>query len=295
MHHVFTHYVSAGKASSETSNNPGLLGSECMLIVGERINTSRHQINEAVVRRDAAAIQMEVQLQIEGGADLIDVNAGSRRNSEVDDLLWLIEIIQSGLPQVRLCIDSPNPYSLKAVLDQVEHPPMLNSTTLERSRFEAMAPIIQMRDCDIVALCIDDRGIPNSAEQALENSGRLVSDLERLGVKRERIYLDPVIQAVSANTNAALMVLETINRIRRELEGVNVICGLSNISFGLPKRPLMNRAFLTLAMKAGLNAAIVDPLDKKLMGTLRATAVLLDQDPWCQAYTRAFRKGRLEA
>jgi 5-methyltetrahydrofolate--homocysteine methyltransferase len=88
--------------------------------------------------------------------------------------------------------------------------------------------------------------------------------------------------------------METIARIRRDLEGVNVICGLSNISFGLPRRSLVNRAFLTLAMKAGLNAAILDPLDKKLMGTLRATAVLLNQDPWCQAYTAAFRTGRLE-
>jgi len=264
-----------------------------MQIIGERINTSRKLINQCVANRDTAYIQADVRSQIDSGADLIDVNAGSRRNSEVDDLLWLIEVIQGTLPRVRLCMDSPNPDTLKTVLDQVEHRPMLNSTTMERSRFEAMAPIIQMRDCDIVALCIDDRGIPKSAEQALENAGRLVSDLEKLGVRRERIYLDPVIQAVSTNTTAALVVLETIGRIRRELEGINVICGLSNISFGLPKRPLMNRAFLTLAMKAGLNAAIVDPLDKKLMGTLRATTVLLDQDPWCQGYTRAFREGKL--
>ena len=265
-----------------------------MLIVGERINTSRKPVKEAVVNRDAAYIQADVTSQIDSGAALIDVNAGTRRNSEVDDLFWLIEVIQNALPQVRLCIDSPNPDSLKAVLDQVEHPPMLNSTTGEMSRFAAMAPIIQSRECDIVALCIDDRGIPKSPEQALENAARLVSDLEALGVKRERIYVDPVIQAVSTNSNAALMALETIYRIQRELEGVSVICGLSNISFGLPKRPLVNRTFLPLAMKAGLNAVIVDPLDKNLMGTLMATAVLLDQDPWCQAYTAAFRGGKLD-
>jgi 5-methyltetrahydrofolate--homocysteine methyltransferase len=265
-----------------------------MLIIGERINTSRKLINEGVANRDAAYIQGDVRSQVDSGADLIDVNAGSRRNSEVDDLSWLIEVIQDALPQVRLSIDSPNPDSMKAVLNQVEHPPMLNSITVERPRFEAMAPIIQLRECDVVALCIDDRGIPKSAGQALENAVRLVSDLESLGVKRERIYLDPVVQAVSANTNAALTALETIDRIRQELGGVNVVCGLSNISFGLPKRPLVNRVFLTLAMKAGLNAAIVDPLDNKLMGTLRATAVLLGQDPWCQAYTSAFREGKLE-
>ena len=265
-----------------------------MLIIGERINTSRKPVNEAVANRDAAYIEADVSTQLESGADLIDVNAGSRHDSEVDDLSWLIEVIQNNFPHVRLCIDSPNPDSLRAVLGKVEHPPMLNSTTGERARFEAMVPIIQSRDCDVVALCIDDRGIPKNADQTFENAARLVSDLSTLDVKRERIYVDPIIQAVGAETNATGMVLDTIERIRRELVGVNVICGLSNISFGLPKRPLVNRAFLTLAMKAGLNAAIVDPLDKKLLGTVKATAVLLGQDPWCQAYTKAYREGKLE-
>lgn len=264
-----------------------------MLIIGERINTSRQPVNGAVANRDEAYIQADVKAQMAFGADLIDVNAGSRRDSEVDDLCWLIEVIQKTLPQVRLCMDSPNPGTLKAVLDQVEHPPMLNSTTMEKPRFEAMAPIIQMRECDVVALCIDEKGIPKSAEQALETAGRLILGLEALGVKRERVFVDPVIQAVSANTHAALMALESMERIRQEFEGVHVISGVSNISFGLPNRPLVNRAFLTLAMKAGLNAAIMNPLDKELMGTLRAAAVLLGQDPWCQAYTRAFREGKL--
>jgi cobalamin-dependent methionine synthase I len=266
-----------------------------MLIIGERINTSRKAVNEAVADRDAAYIQADVKSQIESGADLIDINAGSRRNSEVDDLSWLIEVVQDAFPQVRLCIDSPKPDSLKAVVEQVKYPPMLNSITGERSRFEAIAPVVRSRECAIVALCIDDRGVPKNTEQALENASRLVSDLERLGVNRGRIYLDPVIQAASANTRAALTALETISRIRQELEGSNVICGLSNISFGLPRRSLMNRIFLALAMRAGLNAAIIDPLDTKLMGTMRAAAVLLDQDPWCQAYTAAFREGKLDS
>ena len=266
-----------------------------MLIIGERINTSRKPVNKAVASQNVSYIQADVRAQVDSGADFIDVNAGSRRNSEVDDLSWLIEVIQDAVPQVKLSIDSPNPDSMKAVLDHVEHSPMINSITGERSRLESMAPIIQLRECNIVALCIDDQGIPKSTDQALKKADRLISYLERMGVKRENIYLDPVIQALSVNTNVALMVLETIDRIRQEFEGVNVICGLSNISFGLPKRLLINRTFLTLAMKAGLNAAIVDPLDKKLMGTLRATAVLLDQDPWCQAYTAAFRQGKLEA
>jgi 5-methyltetrahydrofolate--homocysteine methyltransferase len=130
-------------------------------------------------------------------------------------------------------------------------------------------------------------------DQTLENAAKLISDLETLGVKRERIYIDPVIQTVSTNSKAALTVLETIEQGRRQFKGVHFICGLSNISFGLPKRSLLNRIFLALAMKAGLDSAIIDPLDKDLLGTLRATAVLTGQDPWCQAYTRAFREGKL--
>jgi cobalamin-dependent methionine synthase I len=120
-----------------------------MLIIGERINTSRKPANKAVANRNVAYIQADVRAQVDYGADFIDVNAGSRRNSEVDDLYWLIEIIQGAVPQVRLSIDSPNPDSMKAVLDQVEHSPMLNSITGERSRLESMAPIIQLRECDI--------------------------------------------------------------------------------------------------------------------------------------------------
>jgi 5-methyltetrahydrofolate--homocysteine methyltransferase len=265
-----------------------------MIIVGERINTSRKPVNEAVAARDDQYIKTDVRLQVASGADLIDVNAGSRRDSEINDLAWLIETIQEELPEARLCIDSPNPESIKAVLNQVEHIPMLNSTTIEKSRFEAMAPIIQMRECDIVALCIDDRGIPKNADQALENADKLINEIEKLGVIRNRIFIDPVIQAVSANQNAALVVLETIERIRREFDGINVISGLSNISFGLPNRHLVNRTFLALAMNSGLNAAIVDPTDKKLTGTILATEILLGQDQWCQEYTRAFREGKLE-
>lgn len=183
-----------------------------MLIVGERINTSRKTVNEAVANRDRAYIQADVKSQVESGAELIDVNAVSRRTSEVDDLLWLIEVIQEAVPQTRLCLDSANHESMKAVLAQINHPPMLNSTTGEKARLEAMAPILRSRDCDIVALCIDDRGIPKSVDQALENAARLISDLEAIGVKRGKIYIDPVIQAVSTKPNAALLVLETIER-----------------------------------------------------------------------------------
>jgi cobalamin-dependent methionine synthase I len=264
-----------------------------MLIVGERINTSRKAVNEAVEKRDVAYIQADVKAQVEAGADIIDVNAGSRSASELDDLRWLIGIIEEAVP-ARLSLDSSNPHVLAAVVNTVRDMPMLNSTTAEKARFEKMAPVIRQRECDVVALCIDDRGVPKTSGQVLENAAKLVEGLESIGVKRERIHLDPLVQAVGVDNKAALTFLDAIERINREFPGVGSVCGLSNVSFSLPKRPLVNRSFLALAMKAGLRGALIDPLDKKLMATLRATTVLLGQDSFCRAYLKAFRAGRLE-
>jgi cobalamin-dependent methionine synthase I len=262
-----------------------------MLIIGERINTSRADINEAVEKRDAGAIQGDVKAQAEAGAQVIDVNAGSRSGSELEDLIWLIDVIQEAVG-VRLSLDSPSPDCLLEAMGRIRDLPMLNSTTAEKDRFERMARVIEKRECEVVALCLDDRGLPKAVEQILENARRLVSGLESLGVPRERIYLDPLVQAVSTDPVAALRTLKAIARIKKEFPGVNTVCGLSNVSYALPKRYILNRAFLTMAMEAGLSAVILDPLDKGLMGALMATEVLLGKDEYCLDYIGAFREGR---
>jgi cobalamin-dependent methionine synthase I len=142
-----------------------------MLIVGERINTSRKAVNEAVEKRDVAYIQADVKAQVEAGADIIDVNAGSRSASELDDLQWLINVIEEAVP-ARLSLDSSNPDVLAAVVGKVRDLPMLNSTTAEKARFEKMAPVIKTRECDVVALCIGERGVPKTADQVLEDTPR---------------------------------------------------------------------------------------------------------------------------
>jgi cobalamin-dependent methionine synthase I len=262
-----------------------------MLIIGERINTSRPEIDEAVAKRDAAAIVREAKAQAEAGAQVIDVNAGSRSGSERADLVWLIDVIQETLA-VRLSLDTPSADCMLEAVERVRDLPLLNSTTAEEGRFERMARVIERRECEVVALCLDDRGLPKSVERILENAHRLVSALESLGVLRERIYLDPLVQAVSTDPVAALRTLEAVTKITKELPGVNTVCGLSNVSYALPKRYVLNRAFLTMAMAAGLSAVILDPLDKGLMAGLMATEALLGRDEYCLDYIGAFREGR---
>ena len=263
-----------------------------MLIVGERINTSRKAVNEAVEKRDDEYIRADVGKQVKAGAHYIDVNAGSRIGSERDDLRWLVEVIESSV-DVPLSLDSPDPAVLREMIKKVKQKPMVNSTTAEGPRFEAMKAVIQERDCDLVALCMDERGIPRSIEHVLENASRLVGDLTKMGIPIGSIHLDPMVQPISVDKTNGMLGLETIRRLHQEFSGVRTICGLSNISYGLPHRPLVNRAFMILCIGAGLTGAIVDPLDRKMMTDIIAAETLVGKDDYCMKYIKASRAGIL--
>ncbi len=263
-----------------------------MLIVGERINTSRKAVNEAVEKRDSAYIMTDMKNQAKAGANYIDVNAGSRIGTEKEDFNWLIEVAEAAV-QVPLSLDSPDPKVLLAMTKKVKKKPMINSTTAEKDRFEAMKPVFQMRECEVVALCMDERGIPSTTDLALENAHFLMKNLNQLGVPIQSIHLDPMIQPVSVNSKNGLLALETIRRIHQEFPGVNTICGLSNVSYGLPKRFLVNRAFMVLCIGAGLTGAIVDPLDQKMMTHILVAETLAGRDDYCMKYLKANRAGTL--
>jgi len=263
-----------------------------MLIVGERINTSRKAVNEAVEKRDSAYIAEDIRKQAKAGAHYIDINAGSRIGSEMEDLGWLIEVAEAAV-EVPLSLDSPDPKVLLALVNKVKKRLMINSTTAEKDRFEAMKGIFQAREADIVALCMDERGIPSTVDQALENAHFLVKNLNQLGVPIQSIHLDPMIQPVGVNSKNGSLALDTIRRIHQEFPGVKTICGLSNVSYGLPKRFLVNRTFMVLAIGAGLTGAIVDPLDQKMMTHILVAEALTGRDDYCVKFLKANRAGTL--
>jgi 5-methyltetrahydrofolate--homocysteine methyltransferase len=263
-----------------------------MRIVGERINTSRKLINEAVERRDADFIAGEAKKQAEAGAHFIDVNAGSRIGSEMDDVAWLVGVVE-GAVETPLSLDSPDPKVLLAMAKKVKKKPMINSTTAEKPRFEEMIPVFREREIDIVALCMDERGIPTSVDQALENASFLVRNLTGMGIPLAHIHLDPMIQPISVSKDNGLLALETIRRLHAEFPGVQTLCGLSNVSFGLPNRFLINRTFVVLCLGAGLDGAIIDPLDKKIMTNILAAEALTGRDEYCMKFLKANRAGSL--
>ncbi len=263
-----------------------------MIIVGEKINSSRKSVAEAVEKGDAEFILQLARDQVEAGADYVDVNAGTFVEAEARHLCWLVETIQNEL-SVPLCLDSPDPKALAQAMELHRGEPMINSISLEADRFDALLPVVLSRPCHVVALCMSKTAMPVTTEERVEVGSELVEKLTDAGIPIERIYVDPLIQPVSVDTRMGVAAVGAIRAIAESFPGVNTICGLSNVSFGLPLRKLINRSFLALAMANGLSAAIIDPSDKELMSVLTAVEMLLGQDEYCEKYIDSYQNDKL--
>ena len=263
-----------------------------MIIVGEKINTSRQSIEEAVRKRDDAFITKVAREQAEAGAHYIDVNAGTFLDQEVDCLCWLVETIQNEV-ELPLCLDSPNPEALLVAMKRHKGEPMINSISLEEDRFESLLPVVTSQPCSVVALCIGETMMPKTTEERVEVGSELIKKLTAEGFPLEKIYVDPLVQPVSVDTSMGITTLRAINKIMNDFPGVNTICGLSNISFGLPERRLVNRNFLALSISYGLSAVILDPTDRQLMATLLSVEMLLGRDEYCGNFIDAYENGKI--
>jgi cobalamin-dependent methionine synthase I len=261
-------------------------------IIGERINGTRERVARAIGERDGDFIRDLARRQAEAGSDWLDVNAGTHPKQEADDLLWLIHTIQS-VVDTPLCLDSANPRALEVAIEAVDKTPIINSISGEPDRLEGILPLVAEHQCNVIGLAMSKEEIPKSSEGRMAVVDKVVEASRAAGVSDEQLYIDPLAMSISADTEAANVFLETARRISKAYPGVHLTAGLSNISFGLPVRSLINRVFTTLAMAAGLDSAIVDPLDQGLMATVLAAELVLGKDPHCLGYTRAYRAGRL--
>lgn len=265
-----------------------------MLIVGERINSSRKKIRKAIEDRDAEFIQKEAAKQLQAGATHIDVNAGTSVAAEADDLKWLVETVQSAV-DAPLCIDSPSAEAQAEALKLHKGKPMINSITAEEERAEGILPLVKEHDALVVALTMGTGAIPTSKEERMEAAAKIVEMLQAAGIELTNVYWDPAVSAVSTDQKAALDVAATVRELMTTYEGTHTICGLSNISFGLPNRNILNRTYLTLLMAEGLDGVIMDPTEKHMMSALLATQVLLGKDDFCMNYITAEREARFVA
>ncbi|MGD8992645.1 MAG: methyltetrahydrofolate cobalamin methyltransferase [Desulfobacterales bacterium] len=264
-----------------------------MIIVGELINASRKNIAAAIEEKNTEAIQAIAQDQHTHGADYIDVNAGVFVGQEAKYLKWLVETVQAKV-DVPCCIDSPDPGAIEAALAVHNGTPMINSISLEKERYEALLPIVADTDLKVIALCMSDKGMPQTVDERLAIADELVNNLIKKNVALENIYVDPLVQPLSTDVRFGVEFLNSIERIMKTFPGIHTVCGLSNISYGLPERKFLNQTFMVMAIIKGLDGAIVDPLDKKMMAAIIAAEALAGKDEWCDNYLTAYREKKFD-
>jgi 5-methyltetrahydrofolate--homocysteine methyltransferase len=261
-----------------------------VLIIAERINATRTGIAQALQRRDAELIAREARRQAEAGAHFIDVNAASDPERELEDLEWALGIVQAET-ELPVCLDSANPEALQRGLERVQGDAvMLNSVTAEQEKLEAVLPLAAESGALLVALAMDEGGVPKTADERVSIAARLIEAAESAGVPRQRVYVDPCVQPISTDIGQGLEVISAVWRIMEAFEGVHTTCGLSNVSFGLPRRGLLNRTFLACLIAAGLDAAICDPTEPGLIEAVRAAEALVGRDDYCIDYIRTMRE-----
>lgn len=268
-----------------------------MLLVGESINGTRKQVAEAIQSRDAEFIQKLALDQVEAGAGILDVNGGVAGGNELEDLVWLIETVRS-VTDMQLMIDSANAEALEvgvsAAMKDGGKVPHINSICGEKARIDAVLPLVEKYKCPVVALCLDDEGIPGTAELRFAVAKRLYDLLAGAGLPPEDMWFDPLVMTVSADPTAGTVTMQTLKLIKERLPGVKSTGGLSNISFGLPNRPLLNRTFVAMCAGIGIDGAVLDVRNKQMIATVKAIEALREEDSYCGNFLKAHRAGILE-
>lgn len=261
-----------------------------MIIIGEKINGTRREVAAAIEAKDEQTIRFLARSQVEAGATYIDVNAGTTPDLEPDTLVWLVKLVQEEV-DVPLSLDSPNPDALRAALPHVNKTPIINSVSGEKDRVEQILPIVAEYKCPVILLAVSDSGLPKGIDDRMEVIRSLVMLAREQGISDEDMFVDPLIMTISTGMEHGNIALESIAMVRTEFPTVHITGGLSNISFGMPVRGILNQSFISMAIAAGLDSAITDPTDSNMLATILAAEALTGKDRFCKKYNGAYRQG----
>lgn len=260
-----------------------------MIIIGEKINGSIPSVGRAIASRNSKFIMELAELQADSNSSYIDCCA-SVEDGEVETLGWLIDCIQQ-VTDVPICIDSSNEQACVDAMKFCKKPGIINSVSMERNKIETVFPEIADTEWGCVALLCSDDGIPDSVDGRMEIFEEIMTSAKKYGIDSSRIYIDPLVVTLSTDQEALLTFAECCRRIKKDYPDIHITSGLSNISFGLPRRKHINKSFLVLSMQAGMDSAILDPTDSDMLGIIYATNALLKKDNYCLNYIRAHRSG----
>ena len=253
-------------------------------MIGERINpTARKKLAQGLRDGDYVMIEKEAEQQVEAGAHVLDVNVGTHGIDEVQAMSKVVTLLQQST-SIPLCLDSTRPAVLEEGLKQYQGKALINSVNGEQASLDGILPLAARYGAAVVGLTLDETGIPATAEGRLDIARRIVAACEQHGIKRQDIYLDSLVFTVGTDINGPRETLRTMQLIRRELPGVNLLLGVSNVSHGLPNRPKINSAFLSMAIGNGLDLAIINPLDEMMKNAWQSASLLVGRDENAENY-----------
>lgn len=261
-----------------------------MLIIGEKLNSTIPKVREAIHNKDKEYIQELARKQVEAGADYLDVNTAME--DELNDMQWVIDCIKE-VVDISICIDSTNPEAIKRGLKACNGKnTMINSITMEKERLEGILPLALEYNSPLIALTSGEKGIPKTVDERMQITEQLIDILVKHNYDLDKLYVDPLVLPLAVSTSNASIFFKSLIEIKQKFH-VKTVSGLSNVSHSLPMRRLINRYFLVICMYCGMDAAILDPLDKKIITSVITTDLLVDNDRFARKYLQAYRNGVL--
>jgi len=265
-----------------------------MIIIAEKLNGSIPSCAKAIAERDEEYIKDLAKRQADSGADFIDCCASVKEN-ELETIKWMIELIQS-VTECPISVDSPDVSVIIEAMTFCNKPGLFNSVSCEGDKIEKAFPVLAKPENEkwqVMALLCDDTGIPKTIEKRIEVLDRIMNSATEYGISEKRIHIDPLIEMLCTTDDGEgiLMIFDLIKHIRKTYPKVHISGGISNVSYNLPARRIVNQAFTVLAINAGLDSAVLDPLNADLRGVILAAEAMLGHDDFCSEYVAAYREG----
>ena len=261
-----------------------------MFIIGELINGMYQDAGQAIKNKDKSVIQRLAQEQVNAGCSALDLNCGPASRNPIEDMAWLVQTVQE-VTDKTLCLDSTKPNAIEQGLKIIKNKAMINSTSADKEKLDILVPMAIKYKTGLIGLTLDKKGVPQDKDRRLELAAMIVADCQEKGFSPDELYIDPVVLPVNvaqAQLEATLQALSEFKIISQPPP--KTVVGLSNVSQGTEQRSLVNRTFLIMGVLNGLDAAILDPLDKELMNSLITAELILNKQIYCDSFLQAYRK-----
>ena len=261
-----------------------------MIIIGEKLNSPIPNTLEKINNKDKDALVSLIKLQKENGANFLDINTSICRDDELENMIWLINLCIEN-SDCGIMIDTPNVEVVKEAIKHVkDRPVIINSVTLVDRLYE-LIPTIKEYNASVVCLPIDKAGVPKESETRFENAVKIIEILNSNGISNDKIYIDILIESLAIDAENVMVSIDTVKKLK-QIEGIKTVCGLSNVSFGLPKRKIINAYFLCTLIGAGLDSAIVDINSVDIRDALYTSNLINGKDEYCMEYIGYIRSSK---